>query len=97
MEKKILRSALVCALLALALPFAFAKPKYPKTASCPIDSGTAKPTGKTQSTSTPECIGVEYKHKGTNYSDPRHPQRFQHIFWLTICEVPTSANTSPSK
>jgi len=96
MKLKILRLALLGALFALALPWASAKPKYPKTASCPVDAGTAKASGKTKPTTTPECIGVEYKHKGTNYSDSRHPQRFQHIFWLTICEDPANT-TAPSK
>lgn len=85
MEKKVFRFALLSTVLMLALPFVLAKPRYPKTATCPIDSGTAHATGKTQTTTTPECIAVQYKHKGTDYSDPRHPQRFNHVFWVTVC------------
>lgn len=85
MGHKLLRFALLSALVTLALPFALAKSTYPKTAVCPIDSGTAHATGRTQTTMTTECTAVEYKHKGTDYHDPRHPQRFNHVFWLTIC------------
>jgi len=96
MVNTILRWALAAALLSLVLPLLSAKPKYPKTATCPVDAGTAKPTGKTQPTTAPECVSVQYKHKGTNYSDPHHPQRFQHLFWITICQDPASTNAAPS-
>ena len=89
MEKKTLRFVVLSAAVMLALPFALAKSNYPKTATCPIDAGTAHASGKTKTTMDPQCIAVEYKHKGTDYSDPRHPQRFNHVFWLTICSQPT--------
>jgi hypothetical protein len=70
---------------ALSLPFALAASNYPKTASCPIDGGTAHSTGKTRKGLQAACTDVEYKHKGTDYSDPRHPQKFNHLFWVTHC------------
>lgn len=90
MRRKIFRVVLLSAAGVLALTLAVAKPKYRKTASCPIDLGIAHATGKTKSTMDPRCTAVEYKHKGTDYTDPRHPQRFQHEFWLTICNDPTA-------
>lgn len=90
MGKKVLRFAMLWAAMTVALPLAPAKPKYPKTATCPIDSGIAHATGKTNTTMDPQCTAVEYKHKGTDYSNPMHPQRFQHVFWLTICNEPNS-------
>ena len=92
MGKKIF--VLLSAAVMLTLPFAVAKSKYPKTATCPIDSGTAHATGKTKTTMDPQCTAVEYKHKGTDYSNPRHPQRFQHDFWLTTCNEPNSDQKS---
>jgi hypothetical protein len=89
MRSKLLSVVLLSA-AGLALTLDAAKPKYRKTAGCPIDLGTAHATGKTKSTMDPQCIAVEYKHKGTDYTDPRHPQRFQHVFWLTICNHPTA-------
>jgi len=71
MDKKILHLPLISAAVLLALPLAFAASTFPKTASCPIDGGTAHATGKTS--------------KGTDYSDPRHPQKFNHLFWITHC------------
>ena len=90
MERKIFHVVLLSTVVMLALTLAVAKPKYPRTASCPIDLGTAHATGKTKSTMDPQCTAVEYKHTGTDYSDPRHPQRFQHVFWLTICNDATA-------
>jgi len=47
MGKKVFRLLLFLAIaVPLALPFAFANSTYPKTASCPIDGGTAHATGK---------------------------------------------------
>jgi len=89
MEKKIPRFALIsAAALMLALPLARAVWAYPKTASCPIDGGTAHATGKKRSIMQSDCTEVEYKHKGTDYSDPRHPQKFNHVFWITQCTNP---------
>jgi hypothetical protein len=90
MEKNTIRFMLLTAAVMLALPFALAKSKYPKTATCPVDSGTAHATGKTKTTMDPQCTAVEYKHKGTDYTNPRHPQRFQHVFWLTMCNEASS-------
>jgi len=90
MEKRIFRAVLLSAAVILALPLVQARTKYPKTATCPIDSGTAHATGKTNTTMDPQCTAVEYKHKGTDYANPMHPQRFQHVFWLTICNEPNS-------
>jgi len=90
MERKTFCIVLLSAVAMLAWTLAVAKPKYPKIASCPIDVGTAHATGKTKSTMDPQCTAVEYKHTGTDYSDPRHPQRFQHVFWLTICNDATA-------
>lgn len=69
----------------LVLPLAFAASAFPKTASCPIDGGTGHATGKTRKATQTACTDVEYKHKGTDYSDPRHPQKFNHLFWVTHC------------
>jgi len=85
MKKKTLRLALTSAALMLALPFFFAAFAFPKTASCPIDGGTGHSTGKTRKGMQAACTDVEYKHKGTDYSDPRHPQKFNHLFWVTHC------------
>jgi len=85
MEKKILRVLLIAAALALAPPSSFAASTFPKTASCPMDGGTAHATGKTRKGMQAACTDVEYKHKGTDYSDPRHPQKFNHLFWITHC------------
>ncbi|HET6931977.1 MAG TPA: hypothetical protein VFI45_16745 [Candidatus Acidoferrum sp.] len=86
MKKRILRLMLLSAGAAmLALPLALANSAYPKTASCPIDGGTAHSTGKTRKGTQSACTDVEYKHKGTDYSDPRHPQKFNHLFWVTHC------------
>jgi hypothetical protein len=86
MEKWIFRMLLISAAAAvLALPLAFTAWVYPKTASCPIDAATAHATGKTRKGMQAACTDVEYKHKGTDYSDPRHPQKFNHLFWITHC------------
>ena len=86
MGKRIFRLLLVLAgAVLLALPLAFADLAYPKTASCPIDGGTAHVTGKKRTAMQAACTDVEYKHKGTDYSDPRHPQKFNHVFWITHC------------
>jgi len=85
MKTKILCLALASAALMLALPFSFAAFAFPKTASCPIDSRTGHSTGKTRKGMQAACTDVEYKHKGTDYSDPRHPQKFNHLFWVTHC------------
>jgi len=85
MKKETLRLALTSAALMLALPFSFAASSFPKTAACPIDGGTAHSTGKTRKEMQAACTDVEYKHKGTDYSDPRHPQKFNHLFWITHC------------
>jgi hypothetical protein len=85
METKFLRLLLLSAAAMLALPPAFAASTFPKTASCPIDGGTAHATGKKRTAMQAACTDVEYKHKGTDYSDPRHPQKFNHVFWITHC------------
>ncbi|HET7107871.1 MAG TPA: hypothetical protein VFI38_13755 [Candidatus Acidoferrum sp.] len=85
LDKKLLRFLLISAYAALALPIAFAASNFPKTASCPIEGGTAHSTGKTRKAMQSACVDVEYKHKGTDYSDPRHPQKFNHLFWVTHC------------
>ncbi len=86
METKLFRFALISAAGALlALPLVLAAWGYPKTASCPIDGAVAHATGKKKATMQAECTAVEYKHKGTDYSDPRNPQRFNHVFWITQC------------
>jgi hypothetical protein len=85
METKFLRLLLLSAAAMLALPPAFAASTFPKTASCPIDGGTAHATGKKRTAMQAACTDVEYKHKGTDYSDPRHPQKFNHLFWITHC------------
>jgi hypothetical protein len=85
MQKNILRILLLSAAIVLTLPLAVAAPAFPKTASCPIDGGTAHSTGKTRKGMQAACTDVEYKHKGTDYSDPRHPQKFNHLFWITHC------------
>ena len=86
MGKKVFRLLLFLAIaVPLALPFAFANSTYPKTASCPIDGGTAHATGKKRTATQTACTEIEYKHKGTDYSDPRHPQKFNHVFWITHC------------
>jgi hypothetical protein len=76
---------LMLAAISLALASAFAASTFPKTASCPIDGGTAHSTGKTRKGMQVACTDVEYKHKGTDYSDPRHPRKFNHLFWITHC------------
>jgi hypothetical protein len=85
LEKKILRLLLISAAVMLVLPLAFAASSFPKTATCPIDGGTGHSTGKTRKATQTACTDVEYKHKGTDYSDPRHPQKFNHLFWVTHC------------
>jgi hypothetical protein len=85
MKKKIFRLLLISAAMVLALPPAFADSSFPKTASCPIDGATGHSTGKTRKAMQAACTEVEYKHKGTDYSDPRHPQKFNHLFWVTHC------------
>jgi hypothetical protein len=85
MEKKISRLLLISVAAMLTLPLAFAASTFPKTASCPIDGGTAHATGKKRTGMQAACTDVEYKHKGTDYSDPRHPQKFNHVFWVTHC------------
>ena len=85
MKRKVLRLALTLLALVLALPLSFAASAFPRTASCPIDGGTAHSTGKTRKGMQAACTDVEYKHKGTDYSDPRHPQKFNHLFWVTHC------------
>jgi hypothetical protein len=86
MQKKIFRLALISfATATLALPFVLAVWAYPKTANCPIDGTAARATGKKRTSPQGECTDVEYRHKGTDYSDPTHPQRFNHVFWVTHC------------
>jgi hypothetical protein len=85
MSKQFLSVVLISAAMSLALPLAFAASAFPKTASCPIDGGTAHSTGKTRKAMQAACTDVEYKHKGTDYSNPRHPQKFNHLFWVTHC------------
>ena len=85
MHKKVSRLLLISALAAVAVPLVFATSDFPKTASCPIEGGTAHATGKTRKAMQAACTDVEYKHKGTDYSDPRHPQKFNHLFWVTHC------------
>jgi hypothetical protein len=85
MQKNILPMLLISVATTLALPVAFADSAFPKTASCPIDGGTAHATGKKRTAMQASCTDVEYKHKGTDYSDPRHPQKFNHVFWITHC------------
>ena len=85
MEKKFLRILLVSVAVTLVIPLAFANSAFPKTASCPIDGGTAHATGKKRTATQTACTEIEYKHKGTDYSDPRHPQKFNHVFWITHC------------
>jgi hypothetical protein len=86
MEKAIVRLMLIsAAAVLLALPLAFANSAYPKTASCPIDGATAHATGKKRTATQTACTEIEYKHKGTDFSDPRHPQKFNHLFWITHC------------
>jgi hypothetical protein len=85
MKKKFLRILLVSVAVTLVIPFAFANSAFPKTASCPIDGATAHATGKKRTATQTACTEIEYKHKGTDYSDPRHPQKFNHVFWITHC------------
>lgn len=86
MNKKFLAVGLILAgASTLVLPLAFSATAFPKTASCPIDGGTGHATGKTRKATQTACTDVEYKHKGTDYSDPRHPQKFNHLFWITHC------------
>jgi len=86
MRKRIFRLLLILAGVVLfAFPLAFADSPFPKTASCPIDGGTAHATGKKRTAMRAACTDIEYKHKGTDYSDPRHPQKFNHVFWITHC------------
>jgi hypothetical protein len=96
MAKNSFRFLLLSALLLLALPFAFGKLNYPKTAHCPIDGTVAKATGKTQPTVDAQCISVEYRHKWTDYSSALHPERMKHEFWLTVCNGDLTPST-PSK
>jgi hypothetical protein len=85
LKNRFLRLLLACAVAILILPFAFAASNFPKTASCPIEGGTGHSTGKTRKGMQAACTDVEYKHKGTDYSNPRHPQKFNHLFWVTHC------------
>jgi hypothetical protein len=83
MKKPLPRFVLLLAAAAtLALSLASA---YPKTANCPIDGAKAHSTGKTKPTMEPKCLEVEYNHKGTDYTNPRSPQKFNHVFWVTQC------------
>jgi hypothetical protein len=86
MQNNMLRVFLLAAGTAtFAVPLSLPASNFPKTASCPIDNGTAHATGKTRKAMQAACIDVEYKHKGTDYSNPRHPQKFNHLFWITHC------------
>jgi hypothetical protein len=85
MESKFFRFLLISAAMMLLLPLAFADSAFPKTANCPIDGATGHATGKTRKGVESACTEVEYKHKGTDYSDPRHPQKFNHLFWIAHC------------
>jgi hypothetical protein len=86
MNRKFLAAGLILAGASTpVLSLAFAASDFPKTAACPIDGGTAHATGKTRKATQTACTDVEYKHKGTDYSDPRHPQKFNHLFWVTHC------------
>jgi len=86
MGKRIFRLLLILAGVVLfTLPFVFANSAFPKTASCPIDGAAAHATGKKRTATQTACTEIEYKHKGTDYSDPRHPQKFNHVFWITHC------------
>jgi hypothetical protein len=85
MKMKILPVLLLSTALAFALPAASADSAFPKTANCPIDGATGHATGKTRKGVESACTEVEYKHKGTDYSDPRHPQKFNHLFWIAHC------------
>ena len=89
--------ALLVALLAFIWPLAAAKVKYPKTAPCPIDGATAKATGKPTPTLDPQCVSVAYQHKGTDYTNRTHPQRFKHEFSLNICDNTTTNAPAPPK
>jgi hypothetical protein len=85
MNRKFLAAGLILAGASTpVLPLAFAS-AFPKIAACPIDGGTGHATGKTRKATQTACTDVEYKHKGTDYSDPRHPQKFNHLFWVTHC------------
>jgi hypothetical protein len=85
METKFFRLLLISAAMMLALSPASADSAFPKTANCPIDGGAGHATGKTRKGMQSACTEVEYKHKGTDNSDPRHPQKFNHLFWVTHC------------
>ena len=85
MESKFFRLLLISAAMMLMLPLAFADSAFPKTANCPIDGAAGHATGKTRKGVESSCTEVEYKHKGTDYSDPRHPQKFKHLFWIAHC------------
>ena len=86
MNRKFLAAGLILAGASTpVLSLAFAASDFPKTAACPIDGGTGHATGKTRKATQTACTDVEYKHKGTDYSDPRHPQKFNHLFWVTHC------------
>jgi len=81
MGKKVFRLLLLFSYSgSLALPFAFANSTYPKTASCPIDGGTAHATGKKRTATQTACTEIEYKHKGTDYSDPAPSTKIQSRF-----------------
>jgi hypothetical protein len=97
MQKNTFRFLLLSALMILTLPFAMGKVKYPKTAVCPIDSVTAKATGKTKPTNDPQCVLVEYQHKWTDYTNFLHPQRLKHEFWVTICTQGANSSPKPSQ
>jgi hypothetical protein len=79
METKFFRPLLISAAMMLVLPLAIADSAFPKTANCPIDGATGHATGKTRKGMASACTEVEYKHKGTDYYDPRHPQKFNHL------------------
>jgi hypothetical protein len=70
----------------LTLPFAFAVWAYPQTANCPQDGEIGYATGKIKTTMKPGCWSVEYKHSGTDRSDPLHPKPLKHLFWVTQCD-----------
>jgi hypothetical protein len=84
MEKKVVRLTLIAA--TAILPLASLVWAYPHTVNCPIDGQAAHSTGHTKTTMQSGCLNVEYNHKGTDYSDPAHPKKFKHIFWVTQCE-----------
>ena len=86
MRRKGFRCVAICIAAALlAGAFVLSAWAYPKTAPCPIDGGTGHATGKKREATQTSCIEIEYKHKGTDYSDPRHPQKYNHLYWVTQC------------